>query len=223
VAPQGIGFAILLDAHAARTSQGHPLLLPTPGLADMVAAEWRAQGTTVSLAAMPATRLANWVLDGIPEARARAVTGIVDFAASDLVCYLAISPASLVARQTAAWTPVLNWVHTLLGQPFVQTRGVVHQDQPAATLEAVRALAAGLDDFNLAALAQASRLFGSAILALALKHGRLTGAAAFNVSRVDEIFQAEQWGADEESASRTEEGAHEADWLDGWFASLGRR
>ena len=49
----------------------------------------------------------------------------------------------------------------------------------------------------------AAGLFGSAILALALQRGRLTGEAAFDLSRLDEAFQEEQWGVDAEAAVRS--------------------
>jgi chaperone required for assembly of F1-ATPase len=220
VTPVEEGFALQLDGRPARTPGGRPFLAPTAALAELIAAEWNAQGERIVLASMPATRLAHTAIDGVPETKSAIAASVAGFAGADLICYLADSPASLVARQMAAWSPLLDWARQDLGLRFEQTAGVVHRDQPAAALEAVQALAAGLDDFRLAGLALAAQLFGSAILALALARGRLGGAEAFSASQIDEAFQAEQWGEDAEASVRTRALADEAVMLEAWFAAL---
>jgi len=45
-------------------------------------------------------------------------------------------------------------------------------------------------------------LTGSALLALALAHGRLDAASVWTAAHVDEDWNAEQWGRDEEAESR---------------------
>ena len=201
VAPAEGGFGVRLDERPAHTPQGRPLVLPTEALADLIAAEWAAQGERIVMTGMPATRLAHTALDAVPLARGETAASIARFAAADLVCYFAPSPASLRARQEAAWSPLIAWARDDLGLVFEAAEGVMHRDQPRATLAAVEALAAGLDDFRLAGLALAAQLFGSAILALALERNRLGGAAAFDASQIDEVFQAEQWGEDAETAA----------------------
>ena len=64
-------------------------------------------------------------------------------------------------------------------------------------------MAAALDDFALSGAALAVGLFGSAILALALQRRALTGPEAFALSRLDEAYQEELWGIDEDAAHRT--------------------
>ena len=63
-------------------------------------------------------------------------------------------------------------------------------------------------------------LLGSAVLGLAVQRGALSGAAAFDLSRLDEAFQERQWGVDEEAAVRTAGRRAEAELLDRWFAAL---
>jgi chaperone required for assembly of F1-ATPase len=50
--------------------------------------------------------------------------------------------------------------------------------------------------------------------------GWLTGEAAYDLSRVDEAFQEEQWGVDAEALERTERLRLEARMLDDWFRAL---
>ena len=220
-APAEGGFAVNLDGRMPRSPAGVPLILPTPALASLVAAEWAAQGSDILPATMPATRLAWTALASQDQgARKAAAETIASFAGSDLICYFADWPAGLVALQEARWGPVIDWAERELGVAFRRTRCVIHQPQPETTLARVGAAASAEDDFALAGLAAATALLGSAILGFALRRGRLTADAAFALSRLDETHQEERWGVDPEAAARAAEMAKEAEMLGRWFAAL---
>ncbi len=214
-------YIVQLDGKTPKTPRGHSLALPTELLATLVAAEWRVQGQYVELALMPATRLAHTTLDAVSVARSQTAASLERYAGSDLLCYLAEAPASLVRRQVSAWAPLLDWARDVLGLEFVQTAGVVHQPQPAATLEKVGRIALRMDDFALAGCAFAAAMTASTILAFALRLGHLDGAGALAASRIEETFQEERWGVDAEAAERTQLLLNDAVMLERWFAALG--
>jgi chaperone required for assembly of F1-ATPase len=214
------GWPVLLDGRQARTPQRAPLLLPTEPLAALIAREWDASGEIFDFAGRPATRLANTAIDRVGGAREAVAEEIVRYASADALCYFAAAPKSLVERQVERWGPVLDWAETDLGLTFDRATGVGHVTQPEKTLTRVRALALSLDDFALAGLAWAAALYGSAVLALALLKRELDGETAFDLSRLDEIFQVEQWGEDAEAAARVEARRAEAKSLELWFAAL---
>ena len=81
-------------------------------------------------------------------------------------------------------------------------------------------MALRLDDFALAGLGMATPLLGSAILSLALQRGAVSGAEAFELSRLDEAFQESRWGVDAEAAERTAARRAEAELLERWFRAL---
>jgi chaperone required for assembly of F1-ATPase len=145
---------------------------------------------------------------------------VTNHGAADLICYFADGPASLVRRQEQAWVPLLEWARETHGLHFARAQGIVHRPQPADTLETLEVLAGGLDDFALAGLAFATALFGSAIIALALRDGRLGAEAAMAAARLDEAFQEERWGVDPESAARAQAMAVEAVMAEAWFRAL---
>jgi chaperone required for assembly of F1-ATPase len=118
------------------------------------------------------------------------------------------------------WDPLLDWAAADLGIRLEPTNGVVHRPQPAQALARVRELAVAQSDMGLTALGEATALLGSAVLALALSRGRLTGRAALELSRLDELFQIEQWGVDEEAAQRIAGHEREAAGLQAWFEAL---
>jgi len=214
------GFVVRLDGRTPRTPAGKPLAAPTKPLAELVAAEWKAQGEHILIATMPAMRLANTALDHIGQAREAVVAEVARYAGSELLCYRAEAPQTLVERQAKQWQPLLDWAGDELGIALELAQGVVHRQQPPASLERAGALAGELDDFALAGLAHATALFGSAVLAFALQRGRLSGADAHALSRLDETFQEERWGIDAEAAERTGALAAEAAMLERWFAAL---
>jgi chaperone required for assembly of F1-ATPase len=218
--PAGALFEIVLDGRRAKTPGGAAIALPTRAAGDLVASEWAGQGEWIEFGQMPATRHAFTAIDRVAAARAETAAELARFAASDLLCYFAEAPSALIERQQAQWGPVLDWAEDELDLLFVRAQGIVYQAQPPTTVHQIEAMALDLDDFTLAGLAWAAALFGSAVLALALQRGRLSGEAAFELSRLDEAFQNEQWGEDAEAADRTARMRDEALMLDRWFAAL---
>jgi chaperone required for assembly of F1-ATPase len=214
------GFTVLLDARGLRGPKGAQIALPTRELADLVAQEWAAQGETLALASMHATRLANTAIESVPQAREATAQAIADYAASDLLCYYATDPPGLLERQQRLWIPVLERAQDEARLRFIRASGIVHQTQPPDTLARVKALALELDDFGLTGLAFGAALFGSAVLALAVLRGWLGGEDAYGLSRLDEAWQEEKWGIDEEAAERTARQLGEAGLLQRWFEAL---
>lgn len=214
------GTGIFLDGKPVRTPAGQVLNLPNSALADMLQREWDAQTTHIDMVRMPATRLAFTALDFVGVARDAVAAEIARYGASDSLCYFADGPEALVERQVRRWGPVLEWAERDLGLHFVRAVGIRHQQQPASTLLRIARMAEQGDDFVLAGLAHAAALFGSAILAFALKRGELDGAAAHDLAQLEEAFQQERWGVDEEAAERAANRLTEAAMLEGWFAAL---
>jgi chaperone required for assembly of F1-ATPase len=214
------GFAVQLDGRTPKSPAKKPLILPNKALADTIAAEWEAQVEYIDNSLMPASRLAFTAIDRIAETRAEVAREVTAYAASDHLCYRAEHPTPLVERQDREWGAILDWAKAEHNLVFTPVAGIIHQPQPPATLAAVEALALTLDDFSLAGVAFASGLFGSTVLALAVRAGRLTGRKALELSRLEEAFQAERWGQDAEATARAEALAVEAEMIDRWFAAL---
>lgn len=219
-APVEGGFAVQLDGRTPKSPARKPLVVPTKALAEMIAAEWDAQVDYIDNSLMPASRLAFTAIDRIGETRAEVAREVTAYASSDHLCYRAEHPTPLVERQDREWGAILDWAKAEHGLAFTPVAGIIHQPQPPATLAAVEALALTLDDFTLAGVAFAAGLFGSTVLALAVRAGRLTGQRALDLSRLEEAFQAEQWGQDAEATARAAFLAVEAAMIDRWFAAL---
>ena len=199
---RGEEFEVLLDGRTIKTPKKIALTLPTRALAEAITDEWAQQGEMIDPDTMPLTRIANVAIDGVTGREAEVRAELLKYAASDLLCYRAECPQPLVERQAKAWDPVLDWAHKALGARFILAEGVMPVPQPAQAVNAVAAKLEGLDAFSLASLHVMTTLMGSALLALAHAHGRLTADQAWAAAQVDEDWQIEQWGQDAEAAAR---------------------
>src|SRR5579875_2763303 len=155
------GFAVLLDGKPVRTPARRALAAPSRALAQAIAEEWNAQGREIDPARMPLTRLANAVIDAVAASPAAVAADIEAYLGSDLVCYRAEAPAERVARQAAAFDPVLDWARDTFGARFTLTQGVVHVAQPPEAVAVARASIPD-DGWRLGALAAITALTGSA-------------------------------------------------------------
>ena len=126
---------------------------------------------------------------------------IAKYLGSDLLFYRAGHPEALVAREAAHWDPVLSWAANELGAHFILSEGIVHVVQPAQAVSAARGVFPA-DPWSVAALHVVTTLTGSALLALALLHGVRDADQVWTAAHVDEDWNAEKWGVDEEVAAR---------------------
>ncbi|RTL50206.1 MAG: ATPase [Bradyrhizobiaceae bacterium] len=195
------GFAVTLDGKPVRTPGRNLLAAPVRAIADTIAAEWNAQGEQIDPMSMPMTRLANSTVDGVSGNTGAVADDIAKYFGSDLLFYRASFPEGLIARQAEHWDPVLRWAADDLGAHFILGEGVMHVAQPDPAIAAARA-ALPDDAWRLAAMHVITSLTGSALLALALKHGARSHDQVWAAGHVDEDWNSQQWGEDEEVAQR---------------------
>jgi chaperone required for assembly of F1-ATPase len=101
---------------------------------------------------MPLTRIANSAIDAVSARMAEVVGDVVAFSGSDLLCYRAESPETLVRRQASAWDPVLAWAREELEAEFKLQKGLMPIEQPPEALQAIGRALGSLDALSLAAL-----------------------------------------------------------------------
>lgn len=195
------GLAVTLDGRPIRTPSGKQVTVPSRAIAEAIAGEWTAQGETIDPLTMPLTRFANSVVEGVIDRTDLVADDAAKYLGSDLLFYRAGHPEALVARETAHWDPILFWAADTLNAHFILTEGIVHVDQPDAAIRAARA-AFPTDPWSIAALHVVTSLTGSALLALALASGFRDPEQVWAAAHVDEDWNIEKWGADEEVAAR---------------------
>ena len=194
--------AIALDGKGVKTPLKAPLILPNRALADAVATEWEAQKEFINPHAMPLTKLANTAIDRAKAERSGIIAEILAFAGSDLVCYRADSPETLVTRQSTHWDPIIAWAKSALKADFETVSTITHKRQSAAALQALENHVAALDPFSFVAVHNLTTLTGSALLGLMISAGAISTDTAWSAANVDEDWQIETWGKDDEAMTR---------------------
>ena len=195
------GFAVTLDGKPIRTPSGRHVVAPNRAIADAIAAEWNAQVETISALTMPLTRFANSVGEGVIDRADAVADDVANYLGTDLLFYRAGNPEALVAREAAHWDPILFWAANELGAHFILAEGILHVAQPDSAIKAARGVFPD-DPWSVAALHVVTTLTGSALLALALLHGVRNADEVWAAAHVDEDWNIEKWGIDEEVAAR---------------------
>jgi len=199
------GHTVRLDGNMLRTPLRHPVIVPSAALAAALAAEWAAQEGDIVPASMPLTQLVCTMIDKADShERPEIEADIVKHAGSDLVCYFAVSPADLMARQEKLWHPLLAWMQDEQGVVLRPVRGIKYVEQDRAAIEKVTAIVRGLDAPRFTAAQVVTGITGSAVIALCMAAGRIGAAQAYAAATVDEAFQLETWGEDEIARKRLE-------------------
>lgn len=198
------GFAIELDGRRVKTPAKAPFAVPTQGLADAIAAEWAAQEDQINPHMMPFTRSANAAIDKVRHQHQEVAEMIAAYGDSDLLCYRATEPAGLVERQVAQWDPALDWAAETLGTRLSVHAGVMHQAQQPEHLKTFSDSVQAMSEFQIAGFHDLVSLSGSLILGFAAAYGWKQPDAIWSISRLDEHWQAELWGTDDDAEADAE-------------------
>lgn len=200
------GYRILLDGKPMRTPAKSILAVPARALAEAIAEEWNgiAEDTEIVVAQLPLTRLATTGFDRVSARRDQVIDDTAKYAASDMLCYRATDPESLVERQTRTWQPLLDWAAERYGARLSVVGGMSFVAQPEDALAALRTVVEGHSDMGLSSLYNLTHVAGSLVVALAAAECRITAGEAFAAAQLDELYQIERWGDDPIAVERRE-------------------
>jgi chaperone required for assembly of F1-ATPase len=204
VVREGDGWGIRLDGRPVRTPEREALAVPSEALAEGIAEEWRSARDDVDPRAMPLTGIANAAIDRVAPDRQKFAWGLANYAEADLACYRADGPRGLIERQEESWDALLGWARRRYDVDFTTTSGLMHVAQPPATVERLAHEVASLGAFQLAGLSPLVTIGGSLVAALAVLEKAIAPPEAWDAVSIDDRWQIEQWGADEEAEKALE-------------------
>ncbi|KLE33760.1 ATP12 family protein [Aurantiacibacter luteus] len=193
------GWRISLDGRPIRTQRGGAQVVPTRAVAELLAAEWRAQGETIDPRGFVFRDMADLAIDVIRPDREATIAKLLGYAETDTLCYRAEPDEPLWHRQQALWEPLLTACEARHGVRFERTSGIVHKAHGEASMATLRARLEGEDDFTLAALLTLTSLAASLVVGLAALEPQADPAALYAAANAEEDWQAELWGWDHEA------------------------
>ena len=215
------GYTVLLDGRGVKTPAKTSLVVPTVELARAIVDEWDAQEGTIDPNTMPFTRSANAAIDKVTHQFDEVVNLLAEYGETDLLYYRADAPIELTQRQAEAWDPLLGWAEDTFGADLSPATGVMFVEQPAQSLKQLKSALMEQSAFQLTATYDLISISGSLILGLAVCKGKISGQEAWDLSRIDEIWQIEQWGEDEEATEVAEIEANSMRHAGRFFAMSG--
>jgi chaperone required for assembly of F1-ATPase len=196
------GFSVTLDGQSVLTPAGSQLFVKKAEFAVELAAEWNSQGAYIERASMPLNRIVNTAIDHVAYERIGVAKEVASYANFDLVCYRAIGPSGLIAKQEAAWNPLLDWIEIACGIKPATTNDIQTVPQDPKLISYIAARIKVVDDVTLASFAMATTIAGSVLIALAIFDSVLELQSAWHAAQIDEDWQIELWGEDTEAALR---------------------
>ena len=192
-------FGVALDGRPLKTPAKSELRLPTRAMAERVADEWQCSDEVINPNVMPWTRSANSAVDKIVSQRSEVEAHLAGYCETDMLFYRADGPAALVTRQADVWDPLVMWATDAFGVTFNVTTGVMPVEQPGETIAQLSSVMAPMSPFELTGFHDLVTLSGSYLIGLAVVAERDSLEALWEASRLDEAFQIEEWGEDEEA------------------------
>lgn len=198
------GFALTMNGKPLRTPLGKAMVLPNRKLAEAIAAEWQAQGEKINKREMRLTQLACVAKDVATVKCNVMLEDILPYGETDLLCYRAGNMPELLALQKD-FEPIMAWAEKTYGIKLHITDGIMPVKQDADISEKILKAVKNYDEWQVSVFATVVKPLSSIILALALTEGKIDAAEAFRLAHLEETYQTEKWGADEEKEQKIAE------------------
>lgn len=196
------GYQICLDGRPVRTPLKALLVAAQKPLAEAVVQEWQDQDGDIDLNSMPLTALLNVAADHVAPRRADVIAEITAYVETDLLCYRDGQQEELHHLQEARWQPLLDWAEESLLIQLIVTGDVLPISQPPEATTRMVAAVECLEPLALTGMLKLAPLFGSVLLALAVIHGRVSAEEAYDLSVLEDVWQEQKWGQDDEAVQR---------------------
>ena len=199
------GYRVLLDQRPVRTQgRGMAQTVPNQAMAQMLATEWREQGETIDPARFVMRDLTDYAIDLVAPDTGSAIERLVAYAETDTLCYRAHPDEPFYPRQTEEWDPLLEKLATVCGIRLAAVCGIVHRQQDEAAMSAIREKLREQNSFALAAMETLAALAASLTIPILLQTKASNAEALWEAAELEERWQREQWGADEEAQYRAD-------------------
>ncbi|OBX19156.1 molecular chaperone [Erythrobacter sp. QSSC1-22B] len=196
------GWTVRLDGRAIKTQGGQPQLLPTPAIAELLAAEWRDQGETLDPKRFVHRDLADYAIDMVARDPDPVRDNLLAYVETDTLCYRADPDEPFWRRQQQQWEPLVAGFEAREQVVLERVSGVIHRPQRPETLAALRERLGRFTPFELAALETLTSLAASLCVGLSVLDAEADAQALWDAANLEEDWQIENWGADEEAQER---------------------
>ena len=197
-------FQVQLDKKNLKTPMKKDIRFLNYYIAFETSKEWDIDGPTINTDGMIFYGLMSTAIDKIAKNRNLFINEILSFIDTDLICYRADAPNELVQLQNKKWDPIISIIEKYTGFRLETFIGIMPSKQKKAVHLKVKQLVNQFSDLEISALHRITNVTGSVFLSLCILKGDLYKNHAFELSFLDELWQAENWGNEEEASKKRE-------------------
>ena len=122
----------------------------------------------------------------------------------DLICYRAEEPNDLVQWQSKNWDPILLKVEKYINNKIDVFKGIMPLKQNKEIKFKITKFLTKFSDLEIIALHKITNITGSIFLSLCILNNDIIKEKVFELSHLDELWQAENWGYEEEASKNRE-------------------
>jgi chaperone required for assembly of F1-ATPase len=195
----------MLDKKVLKTPLKRDLFLPNLNLAQEIVKEWDQDSKKINTEAMIFYGLISTSVDKIIDNKNLYINDILDYINTDLICYRAENPKELVELQKKKWDPIILLIEKYIGTKVRVFEGVLPKKQHATVHDRLDNLINQFDIFEISVLHRITNITGSIFLSLCVLKKDISKNEVFELSFLDELWQAENWGLGEETIQKRKE------------------
>jgi chaperone required for assembly of F1-ATPase len=176
------------------------LVLPSEILVNEVLREWDQNSDNINIDDLVFYGVLSTAIDKVNLKKDAYVNDIIDFIDTDLICYRAESPNDLIALQNKSWNPILLLIEKYIDVKIKVFKGIMPSNQDQKVHTEIKKLISNLSDVQISVLHRITNLIGSIFLSLCILKKDLLKEDAFECSFLDELWQAKNWGHEEDAS-----------------------
>ena len=141
------------------------------------------------------------VEEDIKQHRVEIIDRLVNFALNDVLLFWS-TDKEVKKEQQEKWLPILKWVDDTLNTRFKQTTSLETDTSGKTAATELKKYLDNLSDKKLTSFYVAALNMRSVLLAVAMIKGRINATEAFELSELEELYQARKWGSEPVAEAR---------------------
>ena len=202
-------FEILLDKRILKTPMQKDLIFSNYKIAKETALEWDIDEKEINTENMVFYGLISTAIDKISNDKVSYIENVLGFINTDLICYRADGPNELVDLQNSSWNPIISFIKKYIDVELKFFIGVMPSKQSIEIFNRLKTLINSFSDIEISALHRMTNLTGSIFISICILKGDVLKNEAFELSFLDELYQAKNWGIEQESLDKRDKIAKE--------------
>ena len=197
-------YEILLDNNILKTPLKNELIISNAKIAEEIYKEWNQDTKFVNTDNFVFYGIISTSIDKIFDNRKQYIDDVLDFIDTDLICYRADKPIDLVQWQRKNWDPIICKVEKYINHKINTFKGIMPLRQDKEIHLKITLFLTKFSDLEIAVLHRITNITGSIFLTLCILKNDKIKKNAFELSYLDELWQAENWGYEEEASENRE-------------------